>query len=244
MAGTSWSQDEREAPDLTRRPTSELLPKVLLVVAGGDAADQVAGLLDGSFGSPCSGRASITVDIARLDEAHANIVAVVVLVVEVDGDGLSAATKKWMRTGRAELLSARRCEIVTVANSACRNSATALKPCALGATAKLGVRLRAGGAAVHEAALYLDVGVAIDVEDTIDAYVRALALGRPPPPVEAVASTPAEAAASTPPEAAAVKHVRRPPRAARVLGRAGLAACVALLGIGAVVVRRLLTRRA
>jgi hypothetical protein len=59
----------------------------------------------------------------------------------VDGDGLSTATKKWMRTGRAELLSARRCDIVTVANSACRNSATALKPCALSATAKLGVRL-------------------------------------------------------------------------------------------------------
>ncbi|KAG8462446.1 hypothetical protein KFE25_010271 [Diacronema lutheri] len=152
-------------------------PHVLVVIAGGEGAEHVAQRLAHAFRA--SGRAALMVEIAGLDAQLDAQLAMVVVVAQCDADGLSPPTRKWMRHGRAELLAARRVDVITVALSACHNSAASLKPCGLGASAKLGVRLRAGGAAVDECALYVDVGVDTNVDEALRDYVRMLALGWP-----------------------------------------------------------------
>lgn len=208
------------------------LPHVLVVVAGGEGAAQVAQLLVGALHA--SGRASRTVEVARFDEAlEGTQLAMVMVVAECDAEGLSMPTRRWLRKGRAELLAARRCDVITVAQSACCNSAAGLKPCAVGAAAKLGARLRTGGAAVNERAVYVDVGVAVDVEETLRTYVRRLALGGRP---EAVGSQGAQAIGEGAPRARL--------SAAHVLGLGvSLPALALALAAAAVVTRRLLARR-
>lgn len=208
------------------------LPHVLVVVAGGEGAAQVAQLLVGALHA--SGRASRTVEVARFDEAlEGTQLAMVMVVAECDAEGLSMPTRRWLRKGRAELLAARRCDVITVAQSACCNSAAGLKPCAVAAAAKLGARLRAGGAAVNERAVYVDVGVAVDVEETLRTYVRRLALGGRP---EAVGSQGALAIGEGGPRARL--------SAAHVLGLGvSLPALALALAAAAVVTRRLLARR-
>jgi hypothetical protein len=98
------------------------------------------------------------------------------VIVEVDNDGPSAGLRRWMRKGQVERLAGGRCDLVTVALSACRSSAASLKPCALGHTARLAARLRAAGAHVNDSAVYVDVGVDTDVEERLREYTHALAV--------------------------------------------------------------------
>jgi hypothetical protein len=119
----------------------------------------------------CATTNHVLADLARVEGAA-------VLVVEVDGDGLSAATRGAMRRGKLDhfLSPKHACDVITVASSTCRNSAASLKPCALAHSAKLAARLRAAGADVRGDALYLDVGVDTDLEEAIGAFAQAIAL--------------------------------------------------------------------
>lgn len=145
---------------------------VSILVAGSDAAMQISAMLQHALVA----RGCAVTTLALADQL-ARVESAAVCVVEVDGDGLSAATRGAMRRGELDHLRTpeHACEVITVASSACRNSAASLKPCALAQSAKLAARLRASGAAVRGDALYLDVGVDTDVEETIDAFAQALA---------------------------------------------------------------------
>jgi hypothetical protein len=143
-----------------------------VVVAGADAAVQVGALLQQYLVlTGCATTNHVLTDLARVEGAA-------VLVVEVDGDGLSAATRGAMRRGKLDhfLSPKHACDVITVASSTCRNSAASLKPCALAHSAKLAARLRAAGADVRGDALYLDVGVDTDLEEAIGAFAQAIAL--------------------------------------------------------------------
>lgn len=234
-------------------------PHVLVVIAGGEGAMQVAHLLVNALET--SGRASHAVEIGQFDVALDTQLAMVVVVAECDAEGLSAPTRRWLRHGRAELLAARRCDVVTVAVSACSNSAASLKPCAISAAHKIGVRLRSGGAAVDETALYVDVGVDTNVEEALSSYVRRLALGWPTPTTSPELQPTDEAHLPDLAEwgAQAAAHAAGDGRCGRAatceaeharldtaltLGlRVAVPAVALMVGLAAVTVRRLLSRR-